>query len=95
MARDVRNAKLTMGILAVATVVVAGFGGLNLYSALGIGSKGEEVAHAASEGLGDTLQVVLPVESMISSPASGESRRPWRSWRALWRRRGLLLILWN
>lgn len=61
---EIRNARLTPALLAVATVAVAGFGALNAASALGLGSKAQEVAHAAASSSGALAQVVLPVEGM-------------------------------
>ena len=59
-----RNARLTPALLAVATAAVIGFGGLNVVSALGLGTKAQEVAMAASNASGELAQVVLPVEGM-------------------------------
>lgn len=61
---EIRNARLTPALLAIATIAVVGFGALNVSSALGIGSKAQEVAHAASSSSGETAQIVLPVEGM-------------------------------
>lgn len=61
---EIRNAHLTPALLTIASVAVAGFGLLNVSSALGLGSKAQEVAHAASSSNGEMAQVVLPVEGM-------------------------------
>lgn len=61
---EIRNARLTPALLAVATAAVIGFGGLNVVSALGLGTKAQEVAMAASNASGELAQVVLPVEGM-------------------------------
>ena len=61
---EIRNARFTPALLGIATVAVLGFGALNVSSALGLGSKAQEVAHAASSLSGETAQVVLPVEGM-------------------------------
>ena len=61
---EIRNARLTPALLAVATAAVLGFGGLNVASALGLGAKAQEVARAASGASGELAQVVLPVEGM-------------------------------
>lgn len=61
---EIRNARLTPALLAIATLAVAGFGALNLTSALGLGSKAQEVSHAVSSSSGEVAQVVLPVEGM-------------------------------
>ena len=51
-------------LLAVATAAVVGFGGLNVASALGLGSKASEVRQASSGPHGELAQVVLPVKGM-------------------------------
>ncbi len=61
---EIRNARLTPALLTIATLAVAGFGALNVASALGLGSKAQEVAHAASSSSGELAQVVLPVKGM-------------------------------
>jgi copper chaperone CopZ len=61
---EIRHAKLTPGLLAVATVAVLGFGGLNVASALGLGSKAREVRDAGSGSYGELSQTVLRVEGM-------------------------------
>jgi len=60
----IRNARLTLALLAVATAAVLGFGGLNVASALGLGSKAREVRTASSGSSGELAQVVLPVKGM-------------------------------
>ncbi len=60
----IRNQRLTMSMLSVATAAVLGFGGLNLYSSFGLGAKAAEVARAAKGDFGRRVQVVLPVEGM-------------------------------
>jgi copper chaperone CopZ len=63
--REIRNAGKTAAILGLATVAVAGFGALNLYSSLGLGDKAAEVARATpGPSSGDTAQAVLEVEGM-------------------------------
>ena len=59
-----RHARLTPAFLAVATAAVVAFDGLNVASALGMGSKAREVAQASSGSYGELEQVVLPVEGM-------------------------------
>jgi copper chaperone CopZ len=61
---EMNNARFTSAMLGIATLAVAGFLALNVYSALGLGSKAQEVAHAASGELAQAAQVVLPVEGM-------------------------------
>ena len=64
---EIRNARVTPALLAIATIAVAGFGALNVSSALGLGSKAQEVALAASSSSSSVrlaAQVVLPVEGM-------------------------------
>jgi len=67
---EIRHARLTPALLAVATVAVFGFGGLNVASTLGLGSKAQEVRQASSGSIGSTgshgelAQVVLPVTGM-------------------------------
>jgi len=61
---EIRNARFTPAVLAVATIAVAGFGVLNVRSALGLGSKAAEVAHASTSSSGELAQVVLPVQGM-------------------------------
>jgi copper chaperone CopZ len=61
---EIRNARLTPALLAIATAVVLGFGGLNVASALGVGAKAQEVARASSGASGELAQIVLPVEGM-------------------------------
>lgn len=61
---EIRNARLTPALLAVATAAVLGFGGLNVASALGLGSKAREVRTASSGSSGELAQVVLPVKGM-------------------------------
>ena len=61
---EMRNARFTTAMLAIATIAVAGFGVLNVSSALGLGSKAEEVAHASTTSSAELAQVVLPVEGM-------------------------------
>jgi mercuric ion transport protein len=61
---EIRNARLTPALLAIATIAVASFGTLNVSSALGLSSKAQEVAHASSSLSGEMAQVVLPVEGM-------------------------------
>lgn len=60
----IRHARMTPALLAVATAAVVGFGGLNIASALGLGSKAREVANASSGSYGELAQVVLPVQGM-------------------------------
>lgn len=60
----IRNARLTPLLLAVATAAVLGFGALNVWSALGLGSKAREVAAAGLGSSGELAQAVLPVEGM-------------------------------
>jgi copper chaperone CopZ len=55
---------MTPALLAVATAAVLGFGGLNVASALGWGSKARDVRNASSGLQGELAQVVLPVEGM-------------------------------
>jgi mercuric ion transport protein len=63
--REIRNAGKTAAILGLATVAVAGFGALNLYSSLGLGDKAAEVARATpGPSSGDTAQAALEVEGM-------------------------------
>jgi copper chaperone CopZ len=67
--REIRNAGKTATLLGLATVAVAGFGALNLYSSLGLGEKAAEVARAApgagaGSGSGDTAQAVFEVTGM-------------------------------
>jgi copper chaperone CopZ len=61
---EIRTARLTPALLAIATLAVAGFGAFNLSSAFGLGSKAQQVARAASSSSGELAQVVLPVEGM-------------------------------
>ena len=61
---EIRNARLTPALLAVATAAVLGFGGLNVASALGLGSKAREVRTASSGSSGELAHVVLPVKGM-------------------------------
>jgi len=61
---EIRHARLMPVLLAVATAAVVGFGGLNVASALGLGSKAGEVGKASSGPYGELAQVVLPVEGM-------------------------------
>jgi copper chaperone CopZ len=61
---EIRHARLTPALLAVATAAVVGFGGLNAATALGLGSKAREVSQASSGSYGELEQVVLPVEGM-------------------------------
>lgn len=61
---EIRYARLTPALLAVATAAVLGFGGLNVASALGLGSKAREVRTANGGSHGELAQVVLPVEGM-------------------------------
>ena len=64
---EIRNARFTPALLGIATIAVLGFGALNVSSALGLSSKAQEVAHAASAASGSSgemAQVVLPVEGM-------------------------------
>lgn len=64
---EIRHARLTPALLAVATAAVFGFGGLNVASALGLGSKAQEVRQArsgSSGSHGELAQVVLPVTGM-------------------------------
>ena len=48
----------------MATAAVVAFDGLNVASALGMGSKAREVAQASSGSYGELEQVVLPVAGM-------------------------------
>jgi len=61
---EIRYAQLTPALLAVATVAVVGFGGLNVWTALGFGPKARDVSQASSGAYGELEQVVLPVEGM-------------------------------
>ena len=61
---EIRHARLMPTLLAVATAAVVGFGGLNVASALGLGSKAREVRDAGSGWHGELAQVVLPVDGM-------------------------------
>ena len=61
---EIRNARVTPALLAIATIAVLGFGALNVVSALGLGPKAREVARATSSSSGEMAQVVLPVEGM-------------------------------
>ena len=61
---EIRNARLTPALLAVATAAVLGFGGINVASALGLGSKAQEIRKASSGSSGELAQVVLPVKGM-------------------------------
>ena len=61
---EIRHARMTPALLAVATAAVLGFGGLNVASALGWGSKARDVRNASSGSHGELAQVVLPVEGM-------------------------------
>ncbi len=61
---EIRHARMTPVLLAVATAAVLGFGGLNVKSALGLGSKARDVRNASSGSNGELAQVVLPVEGM-------------------------------
>ncbi|GMR23881.1 MAG: hypothetical protein BMS9Abin37_2357 [Acidobacteriota bacterium] len=61
---EIRHARTTPALLAVATAAVVGFGGLNIASALGLGSKAEEVRQASTGSDGELAQVVLPVSGM-------------------------------
>lgn len=60
----IRNARLTPALLAVATSAVLGFGGLNVASALGLGSKAQEIRKASSGSSEELAQVVLPVKGL-------------------------------
>jgi len=64
MGSEIRHARFTPALLAIATFAVAVFGALNVSSALGLGSKAQEVAGAATSSSGEMAQVVLPVEGM-------------------------------
>lgn len=61
---EVRNARLTTSILALATAAVVGFGAVNLYGQIGLGAKAREIARAASDEPSALAQVILPVEGM-------------------------------
>ena len=61
---EIRYARMTPALLAAATAAVVGFGGLNVASALGLGSKAREVRDAGSGWHGELAQVVLPVDGM-------------------------------
>ena len=61
---EIRHARLTPALLAVATAAVVGFGSLNVATALGFGSKAREVSQASSGSYGGLAQLVLPVEGM-------------------------------
>jgi copper chaperone CopZ len=61
---EIRNARLTPALLTIATLAVAGFAALNASTDLGLGSKAQRVAHAASSPSGELAQVVLPVAGM-------------------------------
>jgi len=60
----IRRAWVVPALLAVATAAVVGFGGLNVASALGLGSKARDVRQASSGPHGELAQVVLPVKGM-------------------------------
>ena len=62
--REIGHARVTPALLAVAMAAVVGFGGLNVASALGWGSKARDVRNASSGSHGELAQVVLPVEGM-------------------------------
>ena len=61
---EIRHARMTPAILAVATAAVVGFGGLNIASALGLGPKAAEVRQASTGSDGELAQVVLRVTGM-------------------------------
>ncbi len=61
---EIRHARMTPALLAGATAAVLGFGGLNVASALGLGSKARDVRNASSGSHGEHAQIVLPVEGM-------------------------------
>ena len=61
---EIRHARMTPVLLAVATAAVLGFGGLNVASALGWNSNARDIRNASSGSHGELAQVVLPVEGM-------------------------------
>ena len=61
---QMRNVRWTRSLLSLATVAVLGFGGLNVYSGLGLRAEAQQVALAAGADSAELADVVLPVEGM-------------------------------